>query len=153
MANPYSEATNHLVFQSLYFMEMVYDVLEDEADDDEDKLDHYWGVETDVDEGGPAAFAVIDLRRKGNKDSSLDLTRWFALPGCESPLPLYINVLRDDEEEVWEDLKAEFKEATVFEDDTRLGLEWTLAADATRDQIRDAGRTFGRRLAKAIWGN
>lgn len=146
------EELNAQVFQALYFMEMVYDVMDDAADEDEDKLDHYWGVENDRDEGGPAAYVVIDMRRKGNKDSSLDVTRWFPQPGCESTAPLYVNVLRDDEEDVWDDLKAEFSDATVDEEETRLAFAWSLPADASRDQIREAGRAFGKRLARAIWG-
>jgi len=146
-----NEELNKQVFQSLFFMQQVFDVLEEAAEDNEDKLDEYWGAEGDAEEGGPAAYVVIDLREKGKKDSLLDVTRWFPQEGCEQKLGLYINVLRSDEDEIWESLKAAFPEAKVEEDDTRLGFEWTLPAGASRAEAKDAGQEFAKRIVDAIW--
>ncbi len=148
MAN---EELNRQVFQSLFFMQQVFDVLEEAAEDNEDKLDEYWGAEGDAGEGGPAAYVTVDLREKGKKDSLLDVTRWFPQEGCEQKLGLYINLLRNDEEDIWDSLKEAFPEAKVDEDEARLGFEWTLPADATRDQAKQAGQAFAKRIVDAIW--
>lgn len=150
MSSPFNSEWYRLAWQILLYLNASYDSLNGA---ELVQVGHKgWGDDIGT-EGGTIGFVAKPAKAKFAQ-FYLWIGLWFNENGsflAESDRPIWIQVLRDDQQ-LWERLKAEFKEALVYytDDYWAVGLEWILPINATNDAVRDAGKELADRISKVL---
>ena len=153
MSNPFNSEWCRLAWQMLLYLSASYDCLDDA--EPVKVQDAGWGVEKET-KGGKSKADIGFNAKPANTLGIYPL--WIGLwfnenKGflAESDRPIWIQVQNSDQQ-LWERLKGEFKEALVYDTDDywAVGLEWTLPINATNDEVRTAGKALADRISKVL---
>ena len=137
----------------LLYLEGAFDNLEGQDAITVKPLEWYANLEGD--EGVPEAsigFRVSPASAKGVKTQYLWIGLWMGDDTARKDRPIWIQVLRGEQEVLWERLKTEFNDPDVVVDEEQwaVGLPWPLFESASNEEILAAGENLGGRISKAL---